>query len=123
MPRRTPPSREDIELADQLVTRNQVEATQYLDQLRSRITGKVDTRVLVGDHLATTLHNLVEQEETDLVLLSAHGHSSQTRGPYGDVASNLIAYGTTPLIIMQAGSQAPTAPAPIEVTDGEPGGQ
>ena len=123
MPRRTPPSREDIELADQLVARNQAEATQYLDQLRSRITGKVDTRVLVSDHLAATLHDLVEQEKTDLVLLSAHGVSSQTRGPYGDVTSNLIAYGTTPLIIMQASSQAPTAPAPIEVTNGEPGGQ
>ena len=123
MPRRTPPSREDIELADQLVARNQAEATQYLDQLRSRIAGKVDTRVLVSDHLAATLHDLVEQEKTDLVLLSAHGVSGQTRGPYGDVTSNLIAYGTTPLVIMQASSQAPTAPAPIEVTNGEPGGQ
>jgi nucleotide-binding universal stress UspA family protein len=123
MPRRTPPSREDIELADQLVARNQAEATQYLDQLRSRITGKVDTRVLVSDRLATTLHDLVDQEKADLVLLSAHGVSSQSRGPYGDVTSNLIAYGTTPLVIMQASSQAPTAPAPIEVTNSELGEQ
>lgn len=123
LPRRTPPSREDVELADQLVERNQAEATQYLEQLRSRITGKVEARVLVSDHLTATLHELVEQEKTDLVLLNAHGPSGQTRGPYGDVVSNLIAYGTTPLVIMQDSSQAQTAPAPSEVANGESGRQ
>ncbi len=120
MPRRTPPSREDVELADQFVERNQAEATQYLDQLRSRMTGKVDARVLVSDHLATTLQELVEQEKSDLVLLSAHGRSSQTRGLYGDVVGNLIAYGTTPLVIMEDRSPAQTAPTPIEAANGEP---
>jgi len=123
LPRRTPPSREDVELADQLVARNQVEATQYLDQLRSRITGEVETRILVSDHLADTLHTLVEQEKADLVLLSAHGGSSQTRGLYGDVVGNLIAYGTTPLVIMQEGSQTPTTPSPIEAANDASEGQ
>jgi len=123
MPRRTPPSREDVELADQLVARNQAEATQYLDQLRSRITGKVEARVLVSDHLTATLHELVEQEKTDLVLLSAHGDASQSRGLSGDVVSSLIVQGTTPLIIMQDSSQALIAPAPSDVPNGEPGRQ
>ena len=123
MPRRTPPSREDVELADQLVARNQAEATQYLDQLQSRLTGEVEARVLVSDHLAATLHELIEQEKADLVLLSAHGLSSQTRGPYGAVTSNLIAYGTTPLVIMQEGPQTPTAPLSGEAVSGEPEGQ
>jgi nucleotide-binding universal stress UspA family protein len=123
LPRRTPPSREDVELADQLVARNQTEATQYLDQLRSRITGEVETRVLVSEHLAATLHALVAQEKADLVLLSAHGVSSQTPGLYGDVVSNLIAYGTTPLIIMQDSSQAQTAPTSIGPAADEPQGQ
>jgi len=121
MPRRTPPSREDVELADQLVERNQAEAIQYLDQLRSRMTGKVEARVLVSDHLAKTLHELIEQEKTDLVLLSAHGRSNRTRGLDGDVVSHLMAYGTTPLVIMQDRAQAQTAPAPIDAADGESG--
>jgi nucleotide-binding universal stress UspA family protein len=123
LPRRTPPSREDVELADQLVARNQADATQYLDQLRSRIAEEVETRVLVSEHLAATLHALVEQEKTDLTLLSAHGISSQTHGPYGDVVSNLIVYGTTPLVIMQECSQVQTAPTPSEVATDEPKGQ
>jgi nucleotide-binding universal stress UspA family protein len=121
LPRRTPPSREDVELADQLVERNQAEATLYLDQLRSRMAGKVEARVLVSDHLAATLHELVEQEKTDLVLLSAHSRSSRTRGLDGDVVGNLIAYGTTPLVIMQDRAPAQTAPTPTEAADGEPG--
>ena len=87
--------------------------------MQSRLTGEVEARVLVSDHLAATLHELIEQEETDLVLLSAHGVSSQSRGPYGDVASNLIAYGTTPLVIMQEGTQTPTTPISGEAVSGE----
>jgi nucleotide-binding universal stress UspA family protein len=119
MPRRTPPSHEDIDLADQLVARNQVEASLYLDQLKSQLTGKVETRVLVSDHLAAALHELVEQEKIDLVLLSAHYRSSQTRGLYGDVVSNLIAYGTTPLLILQDTAQIQATATPIETANDE----
>ena len=123
IPRRTLPSHEDVELADQLVERNQAEATQYLDQLRSRMTGKVETRVLVSDHLAATLHELVEQEEVDLVLLSAHGRPSQTGGLYGAVVSDFIAYGMRPLVIMRDSAQSPMSPTAVEVADSEPRGR
>ena len=46
MPRRTPPSREDVEVADRLVERNQAEAIQYLNDLRSQLSGEVQARVL-----------------------------------------------------------------------------
>jgi len=118
MPRRTLPSREDIKLVERLVARNQAEATRYLEQLQSRVAGKVEMRLLVSEHLAATLHELVEQEKADLVLLSAHGRSGPTGALYGDVVSNLIAYGTTPLVIMQECVQTQTAPA-----NGESGGR
>ena len=37
----------------------------------------------------------------DLVALCAHGHTSSTKWPYGSMALNFIAYGTTPLLVMQ----------------------
>jgi len=101
MPRRTPLSREDIELADQVVERNRSEATQYLDQLQSRLAGKIEAKVIVSDHVAATLHELVDQEKIDFVLLSAHGYSAQTRWPYGSIVNSFITYGTTPLLITQ----------------------
>jgi cyclic beta-1,2-glucan synthetase len=71
MRRRTPPSREDVELADRLVERNRIEAIQYLDVLRSQLLGEVQAHVLVSDHVAARLHVLVEHEMIDLVALSA----------------------------------------------------
>ena len=123
MPRRTLPSHEDVALADQLVERNQAEAARYLEQLQSRIAGKVETRILVSERLTATLHELVEQEKVDLVLLSAHGRSDQTRAPYGDVVSNLIAYGATPLVIVQDSAQAQTAPVSTTMANGKPVGR
>jgi len=101
MPRRTPPTAEEVELADRIVERNRAEAIQYLDQLRSRLSWETQARVLVSDHVAVTLHELLDQEKIDLVLLTAHGYSGQTRWSYGSVVISFITYGTTPLLIVQ----------------------
>ena len=101
MPRRAPLSQEDIELADQITERNRLMAAGYLQQLQSRLDVDVRTRLLVGDNAAATLHELVQQENVDLVVLSAHGYSGGTKWPYGSMVINFIAYGTTPLLVMQ----------------------
>lgn len=101
MPRQVPASSEDIDLAGQLVERNRTEAARYLDRLRSRLPVEAETRVIVSDHVASTLHELVDEEKVDLVLLTAHGYSSLTRWPYGSVVNSFITYGTTPLLIVQ----------------------
>jgi nucleotide-binding universal stress UspA family protein len=115
MPRRTPPTDEDVELADRIVARNQTEAIQYLEQLRSRLSGDIQARVLVSDHVAATMHELVDQEKIDLVLLTAHGYSAMTRWPYGGVVMSFIAYGTTPLLIVQDLPQDKIEPTWAEV--------
>jgi nucleotide-binding universal stress UspA family protein len=105
VPRRAPPTQEDIELANQITERNRLEAAEYLQQLQSRLSLDVQTCLLVSDNAAATLHELVEQENVDLVMLSAHGYSGGTKWPYGSVAVSFIAYGTTPLLIVQDLSQ------------------
>ena len=102
MPRRTPPSQEELELADRLVERNRVEAENYLEVVRLQLPPTaVETRVLVGNQAASTLHDLVDQERIDLVLLSAHGYSGETRWPHGGLVASFVAYGSTPLLIFQ----------------------
>ncbi len=101
MPRRMPPVDEDVELVNRLVERNRAEAIQYLDQLRSRLPGEARARILINDYVAAPLHELVQEEKIDLVLLTAHGYSALTRWPYGSVVSSFITYGTTPLLIVQ----------------------
>jgi nucleotide-binding universal stress UspA family protein len=101
MPRRAPLTAEETELVDRITERNVTEATRYLEGLCSRLSPEVETRLLVTNNVAASLHDVVEDEEVDLVALSAHGYSGRAKWPYGSVALNFIAYGTTPLLIVQ----------------------
>lgn len=102
MPRRTPLSQEDLELADRIVERNRFEAENYLGAVCQRLPSEaVDVRLLVADQVASTLHELVDQERIDLVLLCAHGYSGETRWPHGSLVASFVAYGSCPLLIFQ----------------------
>jgi nucleotide-binding universal stress UspA family protein len=116
MPRRTPLSQEDSNLADRIVERNRSEAEQYLKDVRSQFPpAAVETRLLIANHLAVALHELADQENADLVLLSAHGDSGEMRWPYGSLVAGFIAYGSSPLLIFQDAPARAIAPTPAEV--------
>ena len=101
IPRRVPLTQEETELVSELTERNRLVAASYLERIRSQLTVDVESRLLVSDNVEMTLHELVEQENIDLLVLSAHGYSGGTKWPYGSLVINFIAYGTTPLLIMQ----------------------
>ena len=119
---RTPPTQQDVKLANRLTERNRRAATKYLEELQSWLSSEevdVQTRLLVSDNAAATLHELVERENIDLVVLTAHGCSGGTKWPYGSIALNFIAYGTTPLLIVQDLSPDELESTPAEVAAGE----
>jgi nucleotide-binding universal stress UspA family protein len=121
VPRRSPLTPEENEWVNNLTERNYEAATEYLDQLKSRLPGDVQTRVLVSDSVISTLHELVEGEGTDLVLLSAHGYAGRQKYPYGSVGISFIAYGTTPLLIIQDLPYHTIEPTPAEVAASQSG--
>jgi nucleotide-binding universal stress UspA family protein len=101
---RFPPSEENGELINQIVEKNRQAASHYFDQIRTQFsqTGlELKSNIAVGDNALAILHDMVEEAKADLVLLVAHGHSGERRWPYGSVTSSFIAYGNTPLMIMQ----------------------
>lgn len=115
MPRRTPPSQEDSELSDRIVERNRSEGEKYLEVVRSQLPpAAVETRLLISNHVATSLHELADQEHADLVLLSAHGYSGEMRWPYGGLVASFIAYGSSPLLIFQDAPVKESSPTPAE---------
>jgi nucleotide-binding universal stress UspA family protein len=104
MARQLPPAREDLELSDRLVARNQAEAGRYLSQVKSRssLEGlEVQTHLITSDNAALALHQLVAQEQIELLALSAHGYSGNHQWPYGSMVNNFILYGKVPLLIVQ----------------------
>ena len=104
MTRQRPLTSQEAELTKQITKLNRVEAANYLQELRPRLSSEaveVQTLLVVAASPAQTLHELAKQHDVDLVVLSAHGAAGGAQVPYGNVAVNLIAYGTTPLLIVQ----------------------
>jgi nucleotide-binding universal stress UspA family protein len=104
MARQMPPTQEDIDLSNRIVVRNQEEAAYYLDQLqlRSPLEGvAAQTHLLISDNIAAALHEFVEREQIDMVMLSAHGYSGNTQWPYGSVVNNFMSYSPVPLLVVQ----------------------
>jgi nucleotide-binding universal stress UspA family protein len=87
---RMPLTTEEQMLLDQIVQRNQQQATRYLDQLQARLAPTPRTYVLANHSAATMLHHFVAQEQIDLVVLCAHGFSGQAEWPFGSLAHALL---------------------------------
>jgi nucleotide-binding universal stress UspA family protein len=101
---RLPLSDEDAVMIERVAKRNQKAAALYLEQVRAQLipTGtEIKTRIEISTNILPTLHNLVDDEKADLVMLVAHGRSADGRWPYGSVTTSFIAYGSTSLFIMQ----------------------
>ena len=104
MARQMPPTHEDIELSNQVIARNQEEAGSYLEQVKSRshLEGiTVQTHLITGENATVALHQMIEQEQFDLLTLSAHGYSGNHQWPYGSLVNNFIMYGKVPLLVVQ----------------------
>jgi nucleotide-binding universal stress UspA family protein len=101
IPRRTPLTPDDIELVERLIERNLSEANRYLEEVVTRLPVKVHIRLEISDRISATLHDVAKQEEIDLLMMSAHGYSGESKWPYGSVVVSFIAYGIAPLLIFQ----------------------
>jgi nucleotide-binding universal stress UspA family protein len=102
LPRQTPISDEVKSLLDQLREVNFKEAEKYFENIEDQFKeNNVEFIIESSKQPTIALHNIIDREKIDLVLLSAHGYSGESRWPYGKIALNFISYGTTPLIIIQ----------------------
>jgi len=102
LPKQTPISEEISSLIEQLSEINFEEAKNYLDQVKTQFKPEnVETIIESSKKPSVAMHNIIDREQVDLVLLSAHGHSGESRWPYGKIALSFIVYGTTPIIIIQ----------------------
>jgi nucleotide-binding universal stress UspA family protein len=102
--RHLPSMPEDVDLSNRIVMRNQEEALHYLDKVKyhSPLAGtNVIVHLIVSNNAAGAIHELVDREQIDIVVASAHGYSGISQWPYGSMVNNLIQYGKVPLLIVQ----------------------
>jgi nucleotide-binding universal stress UspA family protein len=100
MPRHVPLTADVQALLDQIIERNQLEGVKYLEQLKARLSGMIETRLLIGPGITTAVHEAAEHEQIDLILTSAHCYSADTRWPYGSEIVSFLAFGDSPLLII-----------------------
>ena len=101
MARQMPLTREDEELINRFVERNQEEGIAYLEHLKAHLPAEVQTHLLVSENVAAPHQRFSEAERIDLLILSAHGYSGEAKWPYGGVTNRFITDGTMPLLIVQ----------------------
>jgi len=102
MPQQTPLSDEVASVIDQLREINFNEARAYMKQIEDQFSPEnVETIIEASKNPSNAMHNIIDREQIGLTILSAHGHSGESRWPYGKIALSFIVYGTTPLIILQ----------------------
>ncbi len=123
IPRRTPVDAETSELANSLVEKNRQEAARYLEELSTRINAPVETRLVIDENPIVALHRVAEQEDIQLTVLSAHGYSGNTRWPFGSMVVSFLAYGTTPLLVIQDLPPERIEPTLAEIISRQSGGR
>jgi nucleotide-binding universal stress UspA family protein len=104
MPRRMPPSQEDVALAVQLTERNRREAEHYLSELQHRLVAQgvePEVRIVESPRRARSIRALAERENVDLVLVCAHGRTGDASERYGGIAARLIQKSGRPVVILQ----------------------
>jgi nucleotide-binding universal stress UspA family protein len=116
LPRRMSPSAGDLTLAAQLTERNRAEAEGYLARLQSQVLAqgtRARVRIVVSPRCDRTLRALADEENVDVLILSAHGKTGDAGERYGAVAARLMQSSNRPVIIVQdlAGALHPVDPA------------
>ena len=114
MPRRLPPSGEDLAVASTLTERNRLEAERYLGELRARLVEqhlRVGTRIVVSSHRARAIRAMADESGVDLVMVSAHGQTGDANERYGSVAARLLEQSRRPILVLQdlGSGREPTA--------------
>lgn len=114
VPRRAPLTGEEADLVERLTEINRRHGERYLQDVASRLGPGAESRLVVSEDRAMALHEVVDEEDVDLVVMAAHGYSGEARWPYGSIALNFIAYGSRPLLMIQD-----VKPEEAEITEAE----
>jgi nucleotide-binding universal stress UspA family protein len=88
--------------AERVLAHKNKAVARNLGQLDLLLTGVTANRLLEREAIAVHLHEIAEAEGIDLVILRAHCYAAGSEWPYGKAITNFIAYGATPLLMVQA---------------------
>ncbi len=95
---------EDMELAQTLASRLESAAKRYLEQLQGRLKHEgllVNAIVIRHTSERQGLLEVSQEEQADLIVLSAHGAACDPARSFGGVATYLLTHSRVPLLVLQ----------------------
>jgi nucleotide-binding universal stress UspA family protein len=101
---------EGADLEQRVIAYNHRIASAYLDRLRARADGtgaRVRTLVVRSESARTRLERVVREEGTDLVVMSAQGHSGRADCACGSVTEHAVTHVSVPLLVVRDRARAP----------------
>jgi nucleotide-binding universal stress UspA family protein len=104
LPRRMPPSSEDVALARRLTERNRLESEHYLQNLSNDLSAqgiRVQTNAIVSTRRPHTILELADRDDVDLIVACAHGATGNPNDRYGSTVAHLIQRSSRPIIVLQ----------------------
>jgi nucleotide-binding universal stress UspA family protein len=104
------------QLAEQLLQVSRQAVYEYLNEMKERLPVECDTCVVESASVTSAIQELADQEDIDMVVLCAHGHSGQVTWPYGTVTRNYMEHGTKPVLVIQDVPRSQVMPTAAEVS-------
>jgi nucleotide-binding universal stress UspA family protein len=103
MPRHRPLTREESELSGKVVECNRREAAAYLADVDSRVGDgcRARTRLVVSPLLAETIERVANEEQADLIVLTAHGAAEHDDYGIGPTCHAVLARSARPVLVLQ----------------------
>jgi len=108
-------------LSNQLLQVSHKAVLAYLSELKLRLPVESEIRVVESNNVSSAIQELADQENIDLILMSAHGYSGQFTHPYGNVTRNAIEHGTKSILIIQDVPRSQVRPTAAAVAAGKSG--
>jgi nucleotide-binding universal stress UspA family protein len=103
------------QLSEQLLQVSRNAVSNYLNEMKERLPVECETRVVENDGIASAINELANEDDIDLVVLSAHGYTGQFIWPYGTVTRNYIEHGTKPVLVIQDVPRSQVQPTAAQI--------
>jgi nucleotide-binding universal stress UspA family protein len=104
LPRRMPPSSEDVSLARRLTERNRQESEEYLGSVSDDLSQqrlRVRTQAVASTRRPHAIIDMAEREGVDLIIACAHGATGNPTDRYGSMAEHLLHGSSRPVVVLQ----------------------
>jgi len=112
------------QLSQQLMTASRQAVNDYLNEMKVRLSVECETCLVENINVSSAIQDLANQEEDiDLVVLSAHGYTGQSTWPYGSVARNYMEHGTKTVLVIQDVPRSQVKPTAAEIASEKSGGR